>query len=79
MYDSAWLATLTKIKSNNTNEVEILKRDFINISDSYTGITGPTILNEFGDRLYSSYDFWTVSEKKENNTNNNRLDWIKVS
>ena len=79
LYDSAWLATLTKIKSNNTNEVEILKRDFINISDSYTGITGPTILNEFGDRLYSSYDFWTVSEKKENNTNNNRLDWIKVS
>ncbi|MDX1372956.1 MAG: hypothetical protein R3321_10825 [Nitrososphaeraceae archaeon] len=79
LYDSAWLASLTKIKSNNSKEVEILKRDFLDISDSYTGITGPTILNEFGDRLNSNYDFWIVSDRKENNTDNNRLEWIKIS
>ncbi|MFB5601093.1 MAG: ABC transporter substrate-binding protein [Nitrososphaeraceae archaeon] len=79
LYDAVWLAAFTKIKSNNTNEVELLKSEFINISNSYTGITGPTILNEFGDRLYSSYDFWSVSKKKENDTaNNNRLEWIKI-
>jgi hypothetical protein len=77
LYDSVWLAALTKIQSNNTKDIEILNRDFINISFSYTGITGQTILNDFGDRLYGIYDFWTVVEKKENNIN--RLEWTKVN
>ena len=80
MYDAVWLATLTKIQTNNTNQIQVLKKAFFNISDSFTGITGPTILNEFGDRLYSSYDFWTVSENNKNETTiADRLKWIKVS
>lgn len=80
MYDAVWLATLTKIQAKNTNQIQVLKKAFLNISDFFTGITGPTILNEFGDRLYSNYDFWTVSENNKNETTiADRLEWIKVS
>ncbi|MFB5600782.1 MAG: ABC transporter substrate-binding protein [Nitrososphaeraceae archaeon] len=65
LYDSVWLAALSKIKSNNTNDVELLKKTFMNVSYSFMGITGPTKLNLFGDRLYGEFDFWEV--KKEEN------------
>lgn len=77
LYDAVWLATLTKIQSNNTQDIKILKRDFVNISELYVGVTGRTILNESGDRLDSNYDFWTIAQSNETLTN--RFEWFKIN
>jgi hypothetical protein len=47
-----------------------LKKTFVDIADSYSysGITGKTILNEFGDKKFGYYDFWAIEDKEDNNS-----------
>ena len=41
---------------------------FLQISNSYAGITGDTSLKETGDRKHGDYDFWAI---RPNNGNSN--------
>ena len=72
-YDSVWLATLSKLETNNTNDIEALKRVLQNISNSYNGLTGLTILNDAGNRINGIYEFWTV-ERDEKETD--KFKWV---
>jgi hypothetical protein len=49
-----------------------LKKTFVEIANSYSGITGKKVLNEYGDKKFGYHDFWTLKCK---GGNNNRLDF----
>jgi ABC-type branched-subunit amino acid transport system substrate-binding protein len=74
-YDAFWVAALTENATSGTKDINYLKKTFVQIADSYTGITGDTSLNEAGDRKHGDYDFWTI--KPSNSTNNNFV-WTQV-
>jgi branched-chain amino acid transport system substrate-binding protein len=64
-YDSLWLAALTEnatVRTMMPNDVNFLKKTFVHIADSYSGITGNTGLNAAGDRSYGNYDFWAIKQ-----------------
>lgn len=74
-YDAFWVAALTENATLGTNQINYLKKTFVQIANSYTGITGDTRLNEAGDRNHGDYDFWAI--KPSNSTNNNFV-WSQV-
>ncbi len=59
-YDAFWVAALTENITGGTKDINSLKKTFLQISDSYAGITGDTSLNEAGDRTHGDYDFWAI-------------------
>jgi branched-chain amino acid transport system substrate-binding protein len=64
-YDSLWLAALTEnaaLRTMMQNNVNTLKKTFVHIADSYSGITGNTALNAAGDRSSGNYDFWAIKQ-----------------
>ena len=63
-YDALWVAALAENYTNATPDVNYLKNTLVKIADSYNGITGNTALNQFGDRKYFDYDFWTVQDSE---------------
>ena len=75
LYDSLWLVTLAKIESNNTKNIQELKKTFIDLSSIYHGITGLINLNKAGDRLDVIYEFWTIQKDEDNQI----LEWAKIS
>ena len=70
-YDSFWVAALTENSTGGTKDINSLKKSFLQIANSYTGITGDTSLNEAGDRKHADYDFWAIRANDGNNNNNN--------
>ncbi|MGA9152030.1 MAG: penicillin-binding protein activator [Candidatus Nitrosopolaris sp.] len=74
-YDAFWVAALTENATLGTKDINYLKKTFVRIANSYTGITGDTSLNEAGDRKHGDYDFWAI--KPSNSTNNNFV-WTQV-
>jgi len=86
-YDAFWVAALseaTALKDQEknssstaeTDSIDFLKKTFVDIADSYSGITGKTILNEFGDKKFGYYDFWGIEDKEDNNSLD--LHWVRV-
>ena len=57
-------AALAENYTNATPDVNYLKNTLVKIADSYNGITGNATLNQFGDRKYEDYDFWSVQESE---------------
>ncbi|HYA84446.1 MAG TPA: penicillin-binding protein activator, partial [Candidatus Bathyarchaeia archaeon] len=66
-YDAFWVAALTENATLGTNDINYLKKTFVQIANSYTGITGDTSLNEAGDRKHGDYDFWAIKPSTNNN------------
>ncbi|MGB6531185.1 MAG: penicillin-binding protein activator [Candidatus Nitrosopolaris sp.] len=75
-YDAFWVAALTENATGGTNDINYLKKTFLQISNSYTGITGDTSLNQAGDRKHGDYDFWAI---KPSDRNNNAFVWTQVA
>ena len=86
-YDAFWVAALSEAtvlkgqeknssSTAETDSIDFLKTTFVDIADSYSGITGKAILNEFGDKKFGYYDFWAIEDKEDNNS----LDfhWVRV-
>lgn len=69
VYDAAWVAALSAVEASQTEE--LLRAAFIRNVQRYWGLTGPTALDEFGDREFANFDFWTVSSV------NGQLQWIR--
>ncbi|HEY9387695.1 MAG TPA: penicillin-binding protein activator, partial [Nitrososphaeraceae archaeon] len=87
-YDAFWVAALseaTALKDQGknstvtaeTNYIDFLKKTFVDIADSHSGITGKTILNEYGDKKFGYYDFWAL-EGKDDDDNNLDFHWVRV-
>ena len=74
-YDSFWVAALTENSTGGTKDINSLKKSFLQIANSYNGITGDTSLNEAGDRKHADYDFWAI---RANNDNLNLFAWEQV-
>ena len=55
-----------------------LRKTFLHIANSYTGITGNTSLDEAGYRKYGDYDFWAVKAKDGTNNDHSVFEWKKV-
>lgn len=86
-YDAFWVAALseaTVLKDQGKNssataekvDIDSLKKTFVDIADSYSGITGKTILNEYGDKKFGYYDFWALEDKEDNNSFD--FHWVRV-
>lgn len=60
-YDAMWVIALTHIAARDSNsDFEKLKALFPQQASLYYGVTGPTILNSFGDRAVGSFDYWGI-------------------
>jgi len=56
-YDAFWVAALTENAAAGTKDINFLRKTFLQIANSYTGITGNTSLDEAGYRKYGDTIF----------------------
>jgi branched-chain amino acid transport system substrate-binding protein len=77
-YDALIVAALTsdELQANQTNDRNTLSKTLLKVADSYHGITGKTLLNEAGDRMAGSYDFWAITS--ENTNGKSAYQWNRV-
>lgn len=67
-YDAMWVVALT-YQATSGIDADFAKKKtvFQRQANNYYGVTGPTLLNEFGDRAIGSFDYWgIVSENGAN-------------
>ena len=75
-------ATVLKNQGKNSSataekvDIDSLEKTFVDIADSYSGITGKTILNEYDDKKFGYYDFWALEDKGDNNSFD--FHWVRV-
>jgi branched-chain amino acid transport system substrate-binding protein len=61
VYDAVWVIALTIANYPDVlNDFAKFKTEFSNQSEQYFGITGPTLLNNNGDRAIGSFDYWGI-------------------
>ena len=72
-YDAFWVAALTENSNAGSKDINSLRKTFLQITNSYMGITGNTGLDEAGYRKYGYYDFWAVKPNDHNS-----FEWKKV-
>lgn len=71
-YDAMWVIAYTIEKTGGSlADYEQLKAEFVRQSNQYTGITGPTTLDTYGDRAAGVFDYWGISRT-------GGYKWIKV-
>jgi len=58
-YDAAWVAALAWREAGG-NDPAALASTLTRIANAHEGVTGPTTLNEAGDRALGNYDFWAI-------------------
>jgi branched-chain amino acid transport system substrate-binding protein len=83
-YDALWVAALTCDKvlganqktTDHNNNSNLLSKTLLRVASSYDGITGKTLLNDAGDRIPGSYDFWSIT--RENDDNGNEYEWKRI-
>jgi branched-chain amino acid transport system substrate-binding protein len=82
-YDALWVAALTcdKVvganqKTTDHNNSNLLSKTLLRVASSYDGITGKMLLNDAGDRIPGSYDFWSIT--RENDGNGSEYEWKRI-
>jgi branched-chain amino acid transport system substrate-binding protein len=71
VYDAAWVAILSAIEVNG--EAAMLRESFSRNVQRYWGVTGPTAVDDAGDRKIGNFDFWTIKQV------NGTPDWIRTA
>ncbi|MCB0713196.1 MAG: ABC transporter substrate-binding protein [Ignavibacteriae bacterium] len=71
-YDAVQIAVRSWLAASS-NDITSFKEKLTETAASYTGMTGPIILNDAGDRATGNYDFWAIK-----NTGNG-LEWERVA
>ena len=69
VYDSAIVAALAILGADDQASAAGLRESLTAEAAAYVGITGPTALNEAGDRASGDFDFWAIRQG----------DWQKVA
>lgn len=60
-YDALWVIALTHQAATEMDaDFDKLKTLFPQQASRYYGVTGPTLLNGFGDRAVGSFDYWGI-------------------
>jgi branched-chain amino acid transport system substrate-binding protein len=59
-YDALEIAMLAYVQAGGTGNLTTFKQALVQAADTYSGITGPVVLNEAGDRKTGNFDFWAV-------------------
>jgi len=59
-YDALEIAMLAYVQAGGTGNLTTFKQALVQTADTYSGITGPVVLNEAGDRKTGNFDFWAV-------------------
>jgi branched-chain amino acid transport system substrate-binding protein len=80
-YDEFWVAALTLNNYTGTQQDDIgsLRQAFINTTNFYIGVTGRTELNDAGDRINGSYDFWAIRPLSKDVNNKGSFEWTTVT
>lgn len=61
VYDAMWVLAMTIANYPEVlNDYNKFKSEFAQQSEQYYGITGPTLLNVYGDRAIGSFDYWGI-------------------
>ncbi|CAG5068066.1 hypothetical protein DYBT9623_00794 [Dyadobacter sp. CECT 9623] len=61
VYDAMWvIARTVEAEGGIPADIETLKSSFVSQANAYTGATGPTTLDTFGDRASGSFDYWGI-------------------
>lgn len=61
-YDAMWVLANTVVASSNvSSDFNKLKSIFSVQANSFYGVTGATLLNEFGDRSIGTFDYWGIA------------------
>ncbi|MEA2568872.1 MAG: branched-chain amino acid transport system substrate-binding protein [Acidobacteriota bacterium] len=71
VYDAAWVAALSAVESRNMPQLR--RASFVRNVQRYWGVTGPTALDDAGDRKISNFDFWTMKET------NGTVEWLRTA
>jgi branched-chain amino acid transport system substrate-binding protein len=71
-YDALFVAYRALQQSRGGKDFALLKDNFVRIANSYTGVTGPTAMNEAGDRVFPDFDFWAIRPV------NGVLSWVVI-
>ncbi len=71
-YDALFVAYRALQESRGGRDFHLLKKEFVETADSYTGLTGPTTLNAAGDRTFADFDFWAIRPV------GNTLSWVVI-
>jgi ABC-type branched-subunit amino acid transport system substrate-binding protein len=83
-YDALWVAALTCDKvvganqktTDHNNNSNLLSKTLLRVASSYDGITGKMLLNDAGDRIPGSYDFWSITRKNDDNAS--EYEWKRI-
>lgn len=60
-YDAMWVIANTVVASSNVSTDFAKMKSIFNVqANSFYGVTGATLLNEFGDRSIGSFDYWGI-------------------
>ena len=60
-YDALWVTAMTLLKTGPSPTLPFIRTTFITEADNYFGASGPTYLDDNGDRATGNYDFWSVT------------------
>ena len=71
-YDALWIGALVYQQVGDDASFDVVKKAFIEEADKYFGASGPTGLDENGDRKLILYDIWKLHRP------GNDYDWEKV-
>jgi hypothetical protein len=70
-----WKNLSQATNSSMNSNLDSLKKSFVHTTNSFSGITGKTILNKYGEWKFGHYDFWGL---KNEDTNNLNFQWVRV-
>jgi len=73
-YDAVWVIAKTVralAESSNYIDLSLLQKTFEAQAAAYTGATGSTTLDEFGDRAIGAFDYWAVRK-----TSGGSYEWV---
>ena len=59
-YDALTVAYRASKATGKDGDLLRLKSELVQIASTFSGLTGPTVLNGAGDRAIGNYDFWSV-------------------
>ena len=62
-YDALCVAVQVYLTTGITEDTTVLKKALQQVSQTYYGTTGWTVLNQAGDREFADYDFWAIRQE----------------
>ncbi len=73
VYDALWVAALANQTVGESAPFDALKQAFVQTANSYYGVTAWTGLDDAGDRVVATFDYWVVREE------GGAFRWVRVA